>query len=429
MNNITEITKRDIFELFKNGYTETDIFSDKKNQIKYLYYGRLNEMEFLNKLYPLDEMPSNDSRFENARYDIIQHTVSNDDWEFGWIFSDDRFELLHGSDTKILDFLCTVFHPENRKENGHWKSFLEQTNFLIRQDGYELYEENKMSGRSVYNYRQLSPEEIASQKFIPFSIRYKNVADNTLSIPKNIRKEIYNLFERHNETQYRTDETNWHYEISSLDALINDIKEYYTPKAFIAHRIYSKTNDLEIFVMNNFPYCVFDAIELFAQYNCDTFPDEVNLIFQNHEFSFRLLGGKIERIKPIVNTKEIIKEAGLRELIEQATSLYRSSNIRDKQIAVEKLWDAFERLKTYYGVGTQKKASVEKIIAEISSDDSNYISLFNDEFEKLSKIGNDYRIRHHEMNKIDITDNNHYDYFFQRCFALIDLALKYLKTK
>jgi len=427
MNKITDITKRDIFELFINGYKEIDFILPEKI-IYYYYYGRLDEIDFLSKLYPLDEMPSKDSRYKNARYDIFQHTVNNDDWDFGWVFNDDRFELFHGSDVKLLDFLCAVFHPENRKEDGYWKSFLERINNLLKQDGYELYEKSKISGRAVYFYRLLSSEEIARKKFIPFSIRNKNIVDNSLSISKNIRNEIYNLFTKHNETQYRTTETNWNYQISSIEALIEDIKEYYTPKAFIAHKTYSETNDLQTFIMNNYPRFVFDAIELFDKYNNNTFSDEVNLIFQNHGFPFRLSGGKIERTKLIIDTKEIIREPGLRELIDQACSLYRSDNISEKQIAVEKLWDAFERLKTYYGTGNQKGASAEKIVNYISNNDNNYISLFNEEFIKLTKIGNDFRIRHHEMNKIDITDANYYDYFFQRCFALIDLALKYLKN-
>ena len=83
MNKITEITKRDIFELFINGYNETIFSLTEKYPIKYYYYGRLDEIEFLCKLYPLNEMPSNDNRFENARDDIFQHTVNNDDWDFG----------------------------------------------------------------------------------------------------------------------------------------------------------------------------------------------------------------------------------------------------------------------------------------------------------------------------------------------------------
>jgi len=50
MNNITEITKRDIFELFINGYIE--IGFQANITIIYFYYGRLTEIEFLSKLYP-----------------------------------------------------------------------------------------------------------------------------------------------------------------------------------------------------------------------------------------------------------------------------------------------------------------------------------------------------------------------------------------
>jgi len=426
MKNITEITKRDIFDLFKNGFTEEGYFSTR--EINYNYYGRLEEIEFLSKLYPLDEMPTNDDRFENARGDIIQHTINNNDREFGWVFYDDRFELLHGSDIKLLDFLCAVFHPENRDENENWKPILERINYYLKKDGYELYEESKISGRSVYSYRKLSPEEIASNKFLPYSIRYKNVVDNKFKMPMKIRNEIISLFSRHNEIQLRTTETNMEYTINSIEALIVDIKEYYTPKAFSPNGTYSETNDLKTFVMNNYPCYVFDAIELFAQYNYDAFPDEVNLIFKNHNFPFKLSDGKIEKTKPVIGTKEIIREAGLKELIDQAALLYNNSNnISEKQTAVEKLWDAFERLKSYYGTDKQKKASVIKIVEDISNNSSTYITLFNEEFDKLTKIGNDYRIRHHEMDKIEITDVNYYDYFFQRCFALIDLALKYLK--
>lgn len=427
MNNITEITKRSIFELFKNGYTQYDHFFNRNTHFAYHYYGRLSEIEFLKKLYPLDKMPGKYEGYENAEQDIIKHTIANDDYEFCWVFNDERFELKNGDDTKYLNFICAIFHPENRDENGKWYSFLERVNDLIKQDGYELYEEKKISGKSVYSHRNISPEEVASKIFIPYSLRNKNTVYNSLTISKNIRREIYNLFKRHNETQLRKTETNFEYTISSLDALIEDIKVYYNPKAFNTEKKYIETNNSEQFIMNNYPYKVFDAIELFAQYDNYTFHDEINLIFKNNNFPYKLAGSKIEKIWPIVTTSEIIKEEGVKELITQAISLYRSNNISDKQIAVEKLWDAFERLKTYYGSGNKKRSSVEKLIDGISNNNSNYKTMFENEFSVLTKIGNDYRIRHHEMNKIDIIDNNYYDYFFQRCYALIDLLQKYLK--
>lgn len=58
---------------------------------------------------------------------------------------------------------------------------------------------------------------------------------------------------------------------------------------------------------------------------------------------------------------------------------------------------------------------------------SDYVDLFNEEFKMLTSIGNKYRIRHHETDKIDITDVRYYDYLFNRCLSLIALAIKYLQ--
>jgi hypothetical protein len=425
MNNITEITRRDIIELFREGYVESSWLGDEK--VFYPYYGRLSDIEFIEKLYPLDKMPSYDTRFKNAKEDIWQHTVNNRDWELGWIFEDCRFELLKGSDLILLNFLCAVFHPENRDEKGYWKEYLGKINRLIKTDGYELYESGKISGRIVYSWRKITIEESSSERFIPFSIRNKKELETKTillpKIPKKVREEFLDLFKRYDETQYRTDETNWNYSVTTIEALLReDIREYYIPKAFDSTKKYSETDNLEQFIMNNYPYCVFDAIELFAQNNShNCFADEVNLLFQNRGFAYKLLGGKIEIIQISIQTKEIIKEVGLKELIEQATVLYVSNNISDKQIAVEKLWDAFERLKTYYGSGRPKRASITRIVEEMANGNENYTELFDEEFNKLTKLGNDYRIRHHETNKIEIIDNNYYDTTVQRNFLIHDL--------
>ena len=68
----------------------------------------------------------------------------------------------------------------------------------------------------------------------------------------------------------------------------------------------------------------------------------------------------------------------------------------------------------------------ELLIKKMSHNDANFYQLFSDEFLYLKNIGNDFRIRHHETNKIDIIDDNYYEYFFNRCLSLIDLSLKYL---
>lgn len=120
-----------------------------------------------------------------------------------------------------------------------------------------------------------------------------------------------------------------------------------------------------------------------------------------------------------------IKEKGTKELLEEAITLFKQPNPVSCKDAVEKIWDALERLKSYYPT-MDKQKSVEKIVIDMSGGDPNFRKLFNDEFFNLKDIGNNYRIRHHETSKVDITDNRHYEYFFNRCLSLIALAIKYL---
>lgn len=426
MRNITEITRRDIIELFQNGYVEESMWFDDKHII-YYYWGRLSEIEFLKKLYTLDKMPSDDERYKNAEEEIRAHS-SNGDWKI-WVFKDDRFGLLKGEDNILKDFLCAVFHPENRDEKGYWLEYLRKIDELLRADGYELFESDKISQRSVYSIRELTPEELASGKFIPFSVRNKKAIDakniNLLSISKKIRKEIICLFDRYDDKLYEKDEYGLDYTITYKKATFRNISENYIPKAFDECKRYSETNDFDHFIMCNYPYCVFDAIELFARYSNDNFVNEINLLLKNSGFTYKLAGGKIESAEMSLRNTAAISEPGLKELMEQATNLYNSKIVSEKQFAVEKIWDALERLKTYY-TNLDKRKSVEKIINDMSNQNDKYKKLFEDEFTELTKIGNEFRIRHHETNKTDIIDNNYYSYFYHRCYALLELALKYL---
>lgn len=128
----------------------------------------------------------------------------------------------------------------------------------------------------------------------------------------------------------------------------------------------------------------------------------------------------------IVTDVEMVKEKGLRELLITAVEKHKSPDPNDQKDAVEKLWDALERLKTYY-VDKDKKESVNQIITDMSNGQEEYKRMFESEFRELTNIGNNYRIRHHETSRIEITDIRHYDYFFNRCLALIGTAIQYLK--
>lgn len=77
----------------------------------------------MEELYNIDlkSLPSYDSRFSNAEGDIYQHTISNDDYLYGWVIKDERFQLENGDDETCLKFICEIFHPAVRDEKGYWK--------------------------------------------------------------------------------------------------------------------------------------------------------------------------------------------------------------------------------------------------------------------------------------------------------------------
>jgi len=107
----------------------------------------------------------------------------------------------------------------------------------------------------------------------------------------------------------------------------------------------------------------------------------------------------------------------LNKLIQESKD--RFFNPKDKYVAIEKLWDAFERVKTYFD--SNKKTSSKLLVSIISRGFDE--SIINDEFAALTKIGNDFRIRHHETDKKAITNNKHLNYLFFRMMTLMDLCL------
>ena len=167
---------------------------------------------------------------------------------------------------------------------------------------------------------------------------------------------------------------------------------------------------------------------------CVQFCDEINRIFQKTGLLYHLNTDlQVERIvenSPLTPAVEsaiaAVSEPGTRELLQEAILLHRSPYPADIRNAVEKLWDAYERLKTYYTT-MNKRDSAAKIVSDISGGQADYITLFDTEFQTLTKIGNNFRIRHHETDKVEITDVRHYDYFFNRCLSLIALAIQYLQ--
>ena len=187
MDKISEITRRDIVDIIKNGFSvELDEEEYDSSSGEYInectvimpYSGRLDTLGFLSRLYNLKELPSHDSRYRTAYDDINCHLRWGDYEEECWFFEDERFNLRPGDgDETLLRFMCEMLHPAVRNEKAPWKQYLKKFNDLLRVDGYELYPAQHISGRDVYGAREyvepdrpLLPENL-------FSERYKDLID------------------------------------------------------------------------------------------------------------------------------------------------------------------------------------------------------------------------------------------------------------
>ena len=133
---ISEVTRRDIIDAIR---------------IKGVNWaGRLEEPEFLGRIFNLEEMESSDGRFKNAIGDIWQHRINNYDWDEDWVFTDERFTLLCGDDDIFLRFLCEMLHPVVRIDQQEAETLLQLFNNLLAADGFEIIERTRLSGRPVY---------------------------------------------------------------------------------------------------------------------------------------------------------------------------------------------------------------------------------------------------------------------------------------
>jgi hypothetical protein len=133
---ISEITRRDIIDA---------ITSEKIN-----WSGRLEEPEFLSRLFDLNSLPSTDHRFRDAGSDIRQHRVNNYDWNEDWVFYDPRFNLMNGDDEIFLRFLCETIHPVVRPDVTEAERMCQSYNQYLRNDGFQIVERTRLSGKPIY---------------------------------------------------------------------------------------------------------------------------------------------------------------------------------------------------------------------------------------------------------------------------------------
>lgn len=118
--------------------------------------GRLNDDDFLARLYDLTKLPSTDYRYGNAAGDIFQHRVRNpEDWADNWVFTDQRFNLLHVPDDEFIRFLCETVHPIVRPDDEKVSELVAAYNELLATDGWELFVGKLISDKRIFAARQI----------------------------------------------------------------------------------------------------------------------------------------------------------------------------------------------------------------------------------------------------------------------------------
>lgn len=393
----------------------------------YHFSGNLTDGEFLSRLYDTSSMPGSGGRCKTLDQEIWQHTVNNDDWSSDWVFDDDRFPLKNGTDEDYLRFLMEVLSPEVRIDGEVLNKIIEQVTLLLRIDGYELYIGSYVSNQPVYTWGLLTEKERASTKFVPFSLRLQEQLKSTklASIPKTIRRAIFNLIENCNESLRCTTETGFEYWSDNKTETFNGIKSYYKPKAYNEDNQYVETDDFENFIMSSTPQNVFDVIELYAPFGGLSFEKQVNLILSNS--AYKLIDGKMRANRLVIKIQTPAREKKLQELIEEANAFVQSGSSDGIQRGLEKIWDAYERAKSL--LHKDKKKSIELLLNNISANDVVMRDKLDKIMDHLTVVGNTYQIRHFENGKRTFSSDEIKLFYFNLCVSFLNLCVRYINDK
>ena len=115
-------------------------------------------------------------------------------------------------------------------------------------------------------------------------------------------------------------------------------------------------------------------------------------------------------------------DAELDAMLQTAKVKFLNPDPGVRRESLEKLWDAWERLKTLDG-GANKKQSVAQLLAAASPEE-HFRERLDREARELTDIGNTFKIRHSETTQIPLGQDEHVDYLFHRLFAIITLCLR-----
>ncbi|WP_297364616.1 AbiJ-NTD4 domain-containing protein [Acidiferrobacter sp.] len=161
----------------------------------------------------------------------------------------------------------------------------------------------------------------------------------------------------------------------------------------------------------------------------DEFRATANRIFSRNGVAFEMLStGRIVRVLPLVLGDELRRtvfntgDRTLDNMLDECWAKFSDRNPLVRREALERLWDAWERLKSLADPGDKKKSIT--IILNAAATEPLLRARLEAEAQELNLIGNSHLIRHSEVSQVPVIDADHIDYLFHRLFAMIQLMLK-----
>jgi hypothetical protein len=158
------------------------------------------------------------------------------------------------------------------------------------------------------------------------------------------------------------------------------------------------------------------------------FVADVNRLLARNGIGFELTAeGKAIRLGPAL-LRDALADAWFHSgdpetdrLLEDSRRLILSPDIEDRRNGLEKLWDAFERIKTLEP-GNDKRAQATALLDKAVQAPRLRLFLEN-EAKELTIIGNNLQIRHFETTQEKLEGPGEVDYLFHRMFSFIRLVL------
>lgn len=172
----------------------------------------------------------------------------------------------------------------------------------------------------------------------------------------------------------------------------------------------------------HYDYYNFDKARAQTEYTT-----RINQYFQTCRHPYDFTDGQIKSSvspvldKPFVEEEFTINDLHLSGLLHSAVEDFFDKSGSKKRKALESLVDAYERLKTIESI--DKKTSVTTTISKVSTIDEVKTTL-NADMKALTDVANEFTIRHHEMGKRQLGDDDFVEYLFYAYYNVIRLILK-----